>query len=121
ASHPQARRRYRPHARLFGHGPPRESCGVAITREEVMKQWIAVLFVAVIGLAGAARAEAQETRSTEGPVVVTIIPGGGTFFTKGKDTGAPSFGNYGLGGAVEVNLNRFVGVEGEVAGALGVT
>jgi len=85
-----------------------------------MKQSIAVLF-AVIGLAGAVQAQAQETRSTEGPVVVTIIPGGGTFFTKGKDTGAPSFGNYGLGGAVEVNFNRFVGVEGEVAGALGVT
>jgi outer membrane protein with beta-barrel domain len=82
---------------------------------------IAVL-LAVVGLAGAGRAYAQESPSPgAGSVVVTIIPGGATFFTEGKDTKGPSFGNYGLGGAVEVHFNRFVGVEGEVAGAIGVT
>ena len=35
--------------------------------------------------------------------------------------GEPSFGNYDLGGAVAVNFNRYVGVEGEVSGALGVS
>jgi hypothetical protein len=53
--------------------------------------------------------------------VVTIIPGGATFFTEGKDTKGPSFGNYNLGAGVTVNFNRFVGVEGEVSGALGIT
>src|SRR5262245_29534255 len=55
------------------------------------------------------------------PVVVTIIPGGGTFFTEAKDTTAPSFANYELGGSVVVNLNRFVGIEGEVTSSLGIT
>jgi hypothetical protein len=85
-----------------------------------MKRLIAVL-MAVVGLAGATTAYAQESRVAQGPVVVTFIPGGATFFTQGKDTKAPSFGNYGLGGALEVKLNRFVAVEGEVTGALGIT
>ena len=71
------------------------------------------------------RSRVRRTRrkSAPGPgaVVVTIIPGGGTFFTEGKDTQGPSFGNYDLGGGVAVNFNRYVGVEGEVSGALGVT
>lgn len=84
-----------------------------------MKRWIAVLF-AVAAVAGSTRAYAQES-AAPGSVVVTIIPGGATFFTQGKDTKAPSFGNYGLGGAVDVRVSRFLGVEGEVTGALGVT
>jgi outer membrane protein with beta-barrel domain len=85
-----------------------------------MKRWMAVMFT-VIGLASAAHAYAQETPSAAGPVVVTIIPGGATYFTQGKDTNGPSFGNYGLGASVQVNFNRFVGIEGDVTGALGVT
>jgi hypothetical protein len=85
-----------------------------------MKGWIAVL-VAVVGLAGATNTFAQEARSGMGTVVVTIIPAGGTFFTEGKDTKGPSFGNYGLAGAVGVSINRFLAVEGEVNGAPGVT
>jgi hypothetical protein len=86
-----------------------------------MKWWIAVLFT-VAALAGASQAFAQET-SAPGPgkVAVTIIPGGATFFTESSNAKGPSFGNYGLGGAVAVNFNRWVGVEGEVNGALGVT
>src|SRR5438128_1236415 len=84
-----------------------------------MTRWIAVL-LAIVGLAGSSRAYAQETGSGPGVVVVTIIPGGGTFFTEGKDTNGPSFGNYDLGAGVAVNFNRYVGVEGEVSGALGI-
>src|SRR5437016_1987840 len=43
------------------------------------------------------------------------------YFTQGKDTNGPSFGNYNLGGALSVNANRFVGIEGEVGGALGIS
>ena len=85
-----------------------------------MKQLIAVL-IAVAGVAGARQAFAQERAQGPGSVVVTIIPAGGTFFTQGKDTKEPSFGNYGLGGAAEVRINRYLGIEGEVTGALGVT
>jgi hypothetical protein len=86
-----------------------------------MTRFIAVL-VAVASLASASAVYAQESGAAgAGPVVVTIIPGGATFFTEGTDQKGPSFGNYGLGGAVAVNFNRFVGVEGEVSGALGIT
>jgi Outer membrane protein beta-barrel domain len=85
-----------------------------------MTRVIAIL-VAAASVFGASQAYAQESNAAAGPVVVTIIPGGATFFTEGKDTNGPSFGNYDLGGAVTVNFNRFVGVEGEVSGALGIT
>src|SRR5438105_11747248 len=85
-----------------------------------MTRSIAVL-VALASVLGASQVYAQESAAGPAPVVVTIIPGGATFFTEGKNTKGPSFGNYGLGGGVEVNFNRYVGVEGEVSGALGVT
>ncbi|HYT77190.1 MAG TPA: outer membrane beta-barrel protein [Vicinamibacterales bacterium] len=85
-----------------------------------MKRFIAVL-LAVSGLVGASQAYAQETAAAPGRVEVSIIPAGGIFFTEAKNTQEPSFGNYGLGGALAVNLNRYVGIEGEVSGALGVS
>src|SRR5262249_43460216 len=77
---------------------------------------------AVVGLAGASQVYAQEA-SAPGPgkVAVTIIPGGATFFTESSNAKGPGFANYGLGGAVTLNFNRWVGVEGEVSGDLGVT
>jgi Outer membrane protein beta-barrel domain len=85
-----------------------------------MKSWIAALLT-VAGLAGTAPAQAQEVAPGPARVEISIIPGGGLFFTKDKDTNEPGFGNYDLGGAVAINFNRFVGVEGEVSGALGVS
>jgi hypothetical protein len=85
-----------------------------------MTRWIAVL-IAVVGLAGTGQAYAQEAAAGPGVVEVTIIPGGATYFTEGKDTRGPSFGNYDLGGSVTVNFNRHVGVEGEVSGSLGIS
>jgi len=78
---------------------------------------------AIFGLIGASGALAQSRESTPGPGLVefTIIPGGGTFFTESKDSRGPSFGNYDLGGSVAVNFNRYVGVEGEVSGAIGIS
>ena len=85
-----------------------------------MRGWIAVMLVAV-GFAAASPVYAQDAVPGPGAVVVTIIPGGTTFFNEGKETNEPSFKNYGLGGSVEVNFNRYVGVEGEVTGGLGIT
>src|SRR5437667_5522696 len=84
-----------------------------------MTRWILAM-LAVVGLIGTGTAYAQESAPGPGAVVVTIIPGGGTFFTEGKDTHGPSFGNYDLGAGVEGHFNRYVSVEGEVSGALGV-
>ena len=84
-----------------------------------MTRWIAMM-VAAVGIMGASQARAQESVAGPGTVVVTVIPGGATFFAEGKNTKGSSFGNYGLGGSVEVNFNRYIGVEGEVTGALGI-
>jgi hypothetical protein len=78
-------------------------------------------FLVILGVLGPTAALAQESRPAAGAVEVTVIPGGSTFFQKGKDTREPSFGNYDIGGALAVNFNRFVGVEGEVAGSLGIS
>ncbi len=89
-----------------------------------MKRFVTMCAVVfgVMGLAGASQVYAQETNAPgPGTVAVTIIPGGATFFTESSNAKGPSFGNYGLGGAVAVNFNRWVGVEGEVSGGLGVT
>ena len=86
-----------------------------------MTRWIAAL-ITVVGIGGATPALAQDGAAGPGPVVITFIPGGATFFTEAEQNPqAPSFGNYDLGGAVTVNVNRFVGIEGEVSGALGIT
>ena len=85
-----------------------------------MTRWIAVL-LAVVGMAGATSAGAQDLGPGPGAVVITIVPGGATLFTEGKNASGPSFGNYGVGGSVSVNLNRYIGVEGEFGGALGIT
>lgn len=85
-----------------------------------MKRWIAA-FITAAAVIGGTQALAQESAQGPGAVVVTIIPGGATFFTEGKETNGPSFGNYDLGAAVAVNFNRYVGIEGEVSGSLGIT
>lgn len=85
-----------------------------------MTRTVAIL-VALMGFLGTARAYAQETPSGPPAVEITIIPGGATFFTEAKDTQEPSFGNYNLGGALTFNINPYVGIEGEVAGTLGIS
>jgi hypothetical protein len=84
-----------------------------------MTRVIAVLVAVALG--ATQQALAQETGPAQGAVVVTIIPGGGTYFTEAQNSGAPGFGNYELGAGVAVNFNRYLGIEGEVSGSLGVT
>lgn len=84
-----------------------------------MKRLIATV-IAAAAVLGSSQAHAQEYTPGPGSVVVTLIPGGATFFTEGKETNGPSFGNYDLGAGVAVHINRFVAVEGEVSGALGI-
>jgi outer membrane protein with beta-barrel domain len=86
-----------------------------------MKRSIAVLLVVCAGFVGASPLQAQDAAQGPGRVEVSIIPAGGVFFTERTETSEPSFGNYDLGGAVAVNFNRYVGVEAEVSGALGIS
>jgi outer membrane protein with beta-barrel domain len=83
-----------------------------------MTRWMAALLTAV-ALVGSGSAFAQESAPGPGTVEVTLIPGGTTFFTSGDQ--GPSFGSYNLGGALTYNINRSVGIEGEVGGTLGVS
>ena len=85
-----------------------------------MKRFIAILLT-VTAIGAATPAFAQESAPGPGKVVITIIPAGATFFTEAENkTLGPSFGSYDLGGSVAVNFNRYVGIEGEVSGAIGV-
>jgi hypothetical protein len=72
-------------------------------------------------LAGAAPASAQESPRRAGSVVVTVIPGGATFFAQSKSGKEPGFTNLAPAGDVEVYLSRYVSVEGEVGGGIGVS
>jgi len=73
------------------------------------------VLIAALSIGGVARVSAQESSPGPGTVEVTVIPAGATFFTSGNDRS--SFGNYTLGGALTYNINRVVGVEGEVGGS----
>jgi opacity protein-like surface antigen len=88
-----------------------------VTQEAVMRRQIGT-FLAALAILGSGQAFAQEITPGQGTVEVTVIPGGGTFFTS-SDKG-PSFGSYNLGGALTYNVNRIVGIEGEVGGTLGI-
>jgi hypothetical protein len=80
------------------------------------------LFLTVAAIGAATPVFAQDAAPGPGKVVITIIPGGATFFTEAEDNpNGPSFGNYELGGSVAVNFNRYVGLEGEVSGGIGVS
>src|SRR5262245_23400211 len=78
----------------------------------------AVAILSVVTVLAAVPAFAQESAPGPGTVEVTVIPGGATFFTS-KGAG-PDFGSYTYGGAVAFNFNRYVGIEGEVGGTVGV-
>ena len=69
----------------------------------------------------AAAASAQEGRGIgAGRVEIAAFPGGGMFFTKTTNGNEPAFGNYALGGSLTWNVNRFVGMEAEGGGTVGV-
>jgi opacity protein-like surface antigen len=76
------------------------------------------VFITALSIFASGHASAQEITAGPGTVEITVIPGGGMFFTSAGH--GPSFGSYNLGGALTYNVNRIVGIEGEVAGTLGV-
>jgi opacity protein-like surface antigen len=86
-----------------------------------MKQLIVSALIVVATFVVAGRAFAQEGPAGAGRAEITLVPAGGVFFTESKDASAPSFGNYQAGGAVAVNLNRFIGIEGEVGSTIGIS
>jgi Outer membrane protein beta-barrel domain len=81
-----------------------------------MRTWIAMIAITTLSLG---TAQAQESEAGAGRVEIGIFPVGGLFF--GHYTGnTPNFGDYGLGTALAVNVNKWVAVEGEIGGGVGV-
>ena len=79
---------------------------------------IAALVIAAV-LIGVVGAHAQESNPGPGLVEVTYMPAGAAFFT--SEGNSPSFGNYGFGTAVTFNVNRYIGVEGELGAMIATT
>jgi len=83
-----------------------------------MSRKIAVLVVATV-VVGVVGASAQEPNPGLGLVEITYMPAGAAFFT--SQGNSPSFGNYGFGTAVAFNVNRYLGVEGELGALIATT
>jgi hypothetical protein len=64
---------------------------------------------------------AQEVPAGPARAEITLIPAGGLLFTENESASAPEFANYQLGGGVTYNLNRFIGIEGEVSSSIGLS
>jgi Outer membrane protein beta-barrel domain len=79
----------------------------------------AITLIAVLLVGGVDRAYAQESAPGPATVEVTVIPAGGTFFTNSGN--GSSFGNYNVGAAATYNINRIVGIEGEVGSSIGIS
>jgi hypothetical protein len=76
-------------------------------------------FIAAIGVS-LGTAYAQERTTGAGPVEIGAFPVGGIFFGSTNDDNRPNFGNYALGTALTLNVNRWIGFEGEVGGGVGI-
>jgi opacity protein-like surface antigen len=68
----------------------------------------------------AATASAQEMGAGAGRIEIGMFPGGGLFFTESSNGAEPGFGNYAYAGALQFNLSKWLGVEGEFGGGIGV-
>jgi peptidoglycan-associated lipoprotein len=92
-----------------------------------MSRRIAALIAMGIMLgAGGAHAQDANSRPVSGLVEVTYMPTAATFFTSKDDSAGaadptPNFGNYGFGTAVTININRVVGIEGELGATIATT
>jgi hypothetical protein len=75
-------------------------------------------FVLVGTICGGGFAAAQEAPAA-GRVEITYMSAGAGFVTSKGDS--PSFGNHGFGTSVTFNVNRIIGVEGELTSMIATT
>jgi hypothetical protein len=68
---------------------------------------------------GIGSAYAQEVGAGAGRIEIGAFPGGAIVFMQSADGNEPSFGNYALGASLAVNVNRWVGFEGDGGGTIG--
>ena len=82
-----------------------------------MRTFIAVFAAAALSLG---TAHAQERGVGAGRIEVGAFPVGGMFFGNTDNDNKPNFGNYALGAGLTVNINKWIGFEGEVGGGIGI-
>ena len=68
----------------------------------------------------AGTAWAQEGAIGAGRIEIGAFPGGGIFFGKDVSNDTPNFGNYALATSLSVNLNKWIGIEGELTYGVGI-
>src|SRR5262245_28342812 len=83
-----------------------------------MRRNVLVLLAAMVF--GVGTAYAQETGAGAGRIEIGAFPGGGMFFTQSTNGNEPDFGNYALGASFTVNVNRWIGFEGEAGVTIGI-
>jgi hypothetical protein len=79
-----------------------------------------LLICCAVTLVAAGTAWAQEGAIGAGKMEVGAFPGGGVLFMESGNGSEPNFANYALGGSFTLNFNKWVGVEGEGGGTIGV-
>jgi len=81
-----------------------------------------VMAVALVAATGTVAA-AQEAGTIAAPgaqgIEVSVAPVGGIWFAQPSNTLAPKFSDYNLGGSITGNVNKWIGIEGDVAYAVG--
>lgn len=85
-----------------------------------MKRLLVFGFV-LASFVAVAPVQAQDVQAGPARAEITLIPVGGLVFTENESASAPQFANYQLGAGVTYNLNRFVGIEGEVSSSIGIS
>ena len=86
-------------------------------KQSLVLAFVLASFVALVP----AQVHGQEGPAGAGRGEITLIPAGGVFFTENADASAPSFGSYQLGAGLTYNINRFLGVEGELSSSIGLS
>jgi hypothetical protein len=83
-----------------------------------MPKKVVMSVVATLILIG--NAYAQDAGAGAGRVEIGVFPGGGMLFTQSSSGNEPDFGNYALGGSFTINMNRWIGIEGDGGGSIGI-
>jgi Outer membrane protein beta-barrel domain len=83
-----------------------------------MSRTVVMSVIAALVMIG--NAFGQEVGGGAGRIEVGAFPGGGIFFTQSSKGNEPDFANYALAASFTVNVNRWIGIEGEGGGSLGI-
>ena len=76
--------------------------------------------IVAVALLSVGQASAQEAWVGSGRMEISAFPGGGMAFMESGNGAEPDFTNFAVGGSLTINLNRWLGGEGELGWAPGI-